>query len=197
MWTAGIHKGYGRFKMPPEIIAHRVSYILHVGPIPDGMVVRHRCDNAACVNPRHLDVGTQADNIEDKVSKDRQAKGETDGNARLLECQVRAILALVAAGHSPADLATQYGVHVTTIHRICAGIAWAHVTGGVRTTIAAEPRKRRGDTHHNAKLTEDSVRDMRVRWASGATDVDVARVYGVAPPTVRRIRIGKSWAHVR
>ena len=52
--------------------ASRLSYIIHKGEIPDGFVVRHACDNSACVNPDHLLIGTQADNIRDAVARGRQ-----------------------------------------------------------------------------------------------------------------------------
>ena len=73
-WTAGRFKrGYGAFaydgKQPGY--AHRFSYELHYGPIPDGMVVMHTCDNRQCVNPRHLRLASQGDNIRDSVAKDR------------------------------------------------------------------------------------------------------------------------------
>lgn len=74
LWTAGCFKrGYGAFayegKRPGY--AHRFSYELHHGPIPEGKLVMHKCDNRKCVNPEHLKAGTQRDNIRDSMAKDR------------------------------------------------------------------------------------------------------------------------------
>lgn len=73
-WQAFINpsSGYGVFRMEKQQMgAHRASYLLHTGPIPDGMVVRHRCDNPICVNPAHLLVGTDFDNMRDMALRGR------------------------------------------------------------------------------------------------------------------------------
>lgn len=71
-WQAGKSRGYGTcFEHGMPVSAHRVSYAMHNGPIPPGMVVMHSCDNPGCVNPAHLSVGTQADNMADKTKKGR------------------------------------------------------------------------------------------------------------------------------
>ena len=76
LWNAGqAGNGYGAFQMEGRRqYAHRVSYELHVGPIPDGMIVRHACDVPLCVNPAHLLVGTQADNMADAAQRGRLHK---------------------------------------------------------------------------------------------------------------------------
>lgn len=96
IWLAGLNaQGYGQIKAGRQgsttYRAHRVSYQMAKGPIPLGMCVLHRCDVKACVNPEHLFLGTYADNIRDKVLKNRQAKGVTHGMAKLSVEQVKRI----------------------------------------------------------------------------------------------------------
>lgn len=73
-WTGSTSRGYGQLskgwkKAPYK--AHRLSYELFVGAIPDGLVIRHKCDNPRCANPSHLEIGTQQDNVTDRVVRGR------------------------------------------------------------------------------------------------------------------------------
>lgn len=108
------------------LFAHRYSYLLAHGEIPDEMWVLHRCDNRLCVNPAHLFLGTSADNVADKVAKGRQAKGEDSPLAILTEGKVREIRSLYPEVSS-SKLSAMYGVSHTTICRILNGKLWKHV----------------------------------------------------------------------
>jgi hypothetical protein len=79
IWKASLtHSGYGQFyHQGGPVRAHRLSYEMEYGPIPNGMYVLHSCDTPACVNPKHLSVGTQKDNLEDMKSKGRGNGGPT------------------------------------------------------------------------------------------------------------------------
>lgn len=94
--------------------AHRFSYKLHHGPIPEGLHVMHSCDNRPCVNPRHLSVGTCLDNMRDKVFKNRSYR-------KLPAGAVRAIRQQAAQGVAKKELATLHQVHISTIYKIVSG----------------------------------------------------------------------------
>ena len=123
-WTGASNpKGYGRLAYRTKFMyVHRLSYEMHYGPIPDGMNVCHTCDNPSCVNPNHLFAGTQSDNLKDAVRKGRMFRpntnAERNGNTSLTWDEVDQIRAFLDAGESGDVLASQYGVHRTTITNI-------------------------------------------------------------------------------
>lgn len=121
LWPGPLSHGYGALHGKR---AHRVVYEAAYGPVPPGLHVLHRCDTPACVRPSHLFLGTQADNIADKVAKGRQAKGEGNNHAKLTESQVRAIR---SSSKSGAALAREYGIAISTACRIKNGTTWKGV----------------------------------------------------------------------
>lgn len=135
VWTgAKDPKGYGRVNFKGKaILSHRVALFLHHGSWPT-LHALHRCDNPSCVNPDHLFEGTDADNMYDKVAKNRQAKGlnvgargEQHGCAKLTEQQVRDIRANYALCRvTQKELGDRYGVHTSTVSLIIRGKHWAN-----------------------------------------------------------------------
>jgi hypothetical protein len=105
-------------------LAHRVAYAEFVGPIPRELNVLHRCDNRLCCNPRHLFLGTDGDNMADKVKKKRHRFGEGVPSHKLTEADVRAIR---ASNEHQVVLAKRYGVYQQTISRIRSRETWKHV----------------------------------------------------------------------
>ena len=101
--------------------AHRISWEIHNGPIPDGMWVLHHCDNPPCSNPRHLYLGSHSDNVDD-----RQARART--NAKLDHEKVRQIVTLVLCRIPRAEVADLFGVSDSTIDAVACGQNWSHVT---------------------------------------------------------------------
>lgn len=125
--------GYGRLTIGKQaFLAHRLSYEMFCAPIPDGMCVLHHCDNPSCVNPGHLFLGTQADNIADMVTKRRHAKGHivahvgtANFKAKLTESDVIAIRSdYISSG---PELARRFGVSNVQISNIRRGKSWSHV----------------------------------------------------------------------
>lgn len=107
--------------------AHRLSYELHIGPIPDGLWVLHSCYNPWCANPKHLFLGTRQDNIDDKVRKGRQSRGEKAGPAKLSTANVLEIKALLLSDVHQQKIANMFGVSDGHISRINTGKKWGHV----------------------------------------------------------------------
>jgi hypothetical protein len=133
-WKSPKHGGYGGVKYvihgSTEQLAHRLSYALFVGPIPDGMAVCHTCDNPACVNPAHLWVGTWGDNNRDRVNKGRCAdyKGTDAYNAKLTaEIVLQAREAYSNGTLNQARLARELGVSTATLGGAIHGRSWKHI----------------------------------------------------------------------
>jgi hypothetical protein len=110
--------------------AHRVAWELERGPIPEGLLVCHRCDNPSCVNPSHLFLGTQGDNMRDKVAKGRHdTRGERNARARLTEGQVWEIKSILAAGQlSHREIGALFGVARGAVGDIHCGRKWKHLS---------------------------------------------------------------------
>lgn len=118
--------GYGQISWNyKKYRVHRLSYELNVGPIPEGHVVRHKCDNPKCINPDHLCTGTVSQNNKDCKDRGRNARGERHHGAKLTERQV---LEIYHSKMSNIKLAKIYGVTEMTTGRIKRGLLWSHVT---------------------------------------------------------------------
>lgn len=122
--------GYGTIRIAGKTLkAHRVAYHLYVGEIPAGMCVCHHCDNRKCVNPAHLFLGTNADNVHDRDNKGRGAdtSGEKNGRAKLSEEQVIGIRTRHGEGATRCDLIREFGVSQATITRVLSRSNWANL----------------------------------------------------------------------
>lgn len=123
--------GYGHLKMPRgfNAKAHRVAWRLFRGDIPTGVHVLHRCDTPNCVNPAHLFLGTNADNVADRQAKQRQARGARAGRVRLSEEAVKYIRSH-AGRVSQRAMAARFGVGKSTVANVVRRKNWAHVLEG-------------------------------------------------------------------
>lgn len=136
-WTGSVSgNGYGAIRYNgKQTGAHRVAWILAYGDIPNGMVVRHSCDNPLCVRIDHLSLGTVVENSQDMVERNRAsrigpkspAQGERNGSAILTESNVRTIRKEHSAGKTTKALARQFNVSVATVQHIVARLTWKHV----------------------------------------------------------------------
>lgn len=128
-WLAGKSLGYGRIWINKNVYhAHRVLYELMVAPIPDGLFVLHHCDNPGCVNPKHLFIGNQADNMADASRKGRVAKGELNGRSKLTNAQIISIREEYAQGNiRRMELADKYNTTYSNIGFIVRRKKWKNI----------------------------------------------------------------------
>ncbi|MHC4648100.1 MAG: HNH endonuclease signature motif containing protein [Planctomycetota bacterium] len=130
-------RGYGKLRVGSTIdgsrrseYAHRLAYMLFVGPVADGLVVRHRCDHPWCVNPSHLDVGTHADNVHDAQDRGRHVPPPTFHNEEHPRAKLTMVLAAemrraIRSKHLTYEKAEAfYGVSKSTVCRVMSGKAW-------------------------------------------------------------------------
>ena len=140
MWQGVVNSvwGYGQFAVRGrQYRAHRYAYELYKGPIPRGLVVCHSCDEKLCVNPEHLWVGTQKQNMRDAATKGRTAVGEKNGMfgrtgtknpwAKLNDHSVRSIRKMSADGVTQQALADKFKVSQNCIGAVLLGKSWGHV----------------------------------------------------------------------
>lgn len=147
LWTGGVlADGYGGFgisynKHHYSYRAHRISYSLaNNRPVPDNLLVCHKCDNPLCVNPDHLFLGTPADNSADMIEKERSgkgrkkksancARGEQHGRTKLTTIEIQTIRTIVSKPDRPSyeQIGKQFGVNQSHIYRIAKRKVWKHV----------------------------------------------------------------------
>tara|TARA_R110000824_G_scaffold135302_2_gene298534 strand:+ start:526 stop:999 length:474 start_codon:yes stop_codon:yes gene_type:complete len=127
--------GYGQFSVNrggrwKPYGAHRASWEIHHGPIPDGFLVCHTCDVPLCVNPGHLFLGTQAENLADMSAKGRRnaPRGERAAGAKLTDDDVRDIRSMLSLGaHTQKQISEMYDVTDSCISRVKTGARWSHI----------------------------------------------------------------------
>lgn len=175
IWTAGMFRdGYGCFSSSRIARrAHRVAWTLFRGPIPDEVLVLHNCpagDNPRCVNPAHLWLGTQADNMADMRKKGRAATGDKHGSRLHPE-------RLLRGDKHPMRLRP-----------------WLAASGDRNGARLHPETLTRGSAVNTARLTEEQVRE--IRRAAGSLR-KIAALFGVDYRTVSDVRRGKTWAHVQ
>lgn len=178
MWLAGVARsGYGVFGIQGKPrLAHRVCYRNTRGPIPSGLHVLHSCDNPLCVNPSHLWLGTNLDNVADKVAKGRQAAGERSG------------------GRTHPERLPRGETHPSKKHH---GYAKKVSDGLVRFYKQNPHRKQLGEAASNAKLTQQSVLEIRRRYSAGGVSLRaLASEFGMSYTAIQAIASGKAWPHV-
>jgi len=128
MWTGcKLPKGYGQMRVNMRgVQTHRMIWECRHGPIPPGLMVRHKCDRPGCCNVEHLELGTAKDNSQDMVGRGRSPRtvGERSGKAKLTAVQVAEIRRLRLAGEPCRAIGKIFGVHSAHVSRITNGLRW-------------------------------------------------------------------------
>lgn len=137
LWEAGVSSiGYGKIGgpkgYPKGMYAHRASWLIHRGYLPDSKNVLHKCDNRCCVNPDHLYLGTHEDNMKDMKNKGRANRnsvnvGSENGTSKLSERDVMQIKDLLVNRIPLSKIASRFSCSISTISQIKTGKTWKHV----------------------------------------------------------------------
>lgn len=188
IWKGRIgDKGYGTVDVRGQCLrAHRLSWSIHRGAIPDGQVVRHSCDFRACVNPSHLLLGSQLDNIEDRQERGRQARGEQTGSAKLSVENVREIRRLHADGLGQREVARKMALPYSCVHGVISGKWWAHVDN-----YAPDASRARAPS-----MSEAKAREVIEALRAGTPRSAVRERFGLGKALVDAIAARKCWRSV-
>lgn len=124
-------RGYGRMRSDDGGVyrAHRFSFVISNAQVPDEMCVCHECDNPSCVNPMHLFLGTQKDNIDDMIRKgrDKKSHGEGHPSSKLTDIDVKFIRHWHSCGYSNGEICDHFPVNDRSISNVVLGKTWKHV----------------------------------------------------------------------
>ena len=185
-WAGEVNgSGYGVFRRQR---AHRVAFEAAYGAIPADIhgkpvVVRHKCDTPLCVNPDHLEIGTQADNMADMVQRGRARQGEAHANAKLTKDAAQAIMERVASGAPVSAVAREFGVSPSRVSMI--------LHGKTKWVGAVAPTGR-----SDRQISDDAARAIYAEAHSGLPAAEIAARHGVSKWMVYDIRRGVTYASV-
>ena len=200
--------GYTQFSIKGiQILSHRFMYqIQHQEENIEGLFVCHSCDNPWCINPDHLWLGTNIDNMKDMTNKNRQAKGSNNGNSKLTENNVEEMLINILNGYfrSTKEIINHYNIKSFMIHSILRSEYWTHVSDNfnmddVRKKMNEHIKKaitHDGCDNPRANFNETEVRDIRKRLSLGEIQTQIASIYNVHPSIISKIKLGKSYKNV-
>lgn len=140
--------GYGQTSLDGKHwYTHRLAYTLAFGDIPSGLMVRHMCENRKCGNPDHLRLGTNQENMQDRLDSGHKRAvtfgGENHHNSKLTEDRVVELRNRLRTGETAAQISQDFGVSVSAIGRAATGITWADVPGCLPPDFLAT----KGDRH--------------------------------------------------
>lgn len=200
LWNGNPNR-YGKINTDAEayVAAHRLSFEIHIGPIPEGTWVLHRCDTPGCVRPAHLFLGTAVVNSRDRANKGRNGdqRGERNGSVVLTAKQVDAIRHRYRTENaSMADLAAAFGVTEGAIQPILENKHWRHLVSA-QIPHVGHSKGSKGEKNNHAKIGLLDVCTIRVLHESGDYSyAELARRWGLTRAAVRFLVTRRTWKHV-
>ncbi len=184
---------YGLFNYQNKpCLSHRISYIIYHESILNNMDVLHRCDNTFCVNPNHLFLGTQIDNMIDRTNKNRGyiPSGEKNKWAKYTWKEIKEIRKDSINGMSAYEICGKYKIPLTTVYYITNNKSWID-NNYIPFRVYSGCNK--GETNPNSKLTQKNVNDIREKYNNGRKIISLAKEYNVHRMTISDIVHFKVW----
>ena len=164
---------------------HRYIYRITVGEIPKDMVVRHKCDNRLCINPNHLEIGTQLDNIRDRVERNRSAKQNGTDNGMCSIDEETVLKVLFDNDGTQHEIADRYGISQIHVSQIKTGKRWRHVTEKYNCYLNVKIRN---------KLSESEIIEVYIDKVTSTRDL--SRKYQVSESVISNIRNKKRYTNI-